>query len=89
MARSLPSQSPNINTPVSQDTLDRLAALLDEMRATGSVKKETEQAARAAAKVYARARRRAFREHDRAGLLDLYKAAVVEYNTEERDALGL
>ena len=88
MARSLPSQSVNITT-VSEETLARLAALLVALKAAGAVKTETAQAARAAAKAYSRARRQAFREHDKADLLDVYKAAVVEYNTEEKDALGL
>lgn len=89
MARSLPSQSANIVNTVSQDTLDRLEALLVALKAAGAVKTETAQAARSAAKAYARVRRQAFREHDRANLLETYKLAVGEFNTEEKDALGL
>lgn len=88
MARSLPSQSVNVNI-VSAEVLARLEALRDTLKACAAVKTETAQAARAAAKAYARARRQAFREHDRAGLLDVFKAAVGDFNTEERDALGL
>jgi hypothetical protein len=88
MARSLPSQSVNVNT-VSDATLARLEALLVKLKAAGAVKTETAQAARAAAKAYARIRRQTFREHDRADLLDAYKLAVGEFNTEEKDALGL
>ena len=88
MARSLTSQPVNVNT-VSDETLARLEVLLGKLKVAGGVKTETAQAARAAAKAYARIRRQTFREHDKADLLDAYKLAVGEFNTEEKDALGL
>ena len=79
----------NITPAANLDALDALTRMLDALKVLGNTKAATAAAAREAATVYRKARRRAFMTAATNGLLDVYAEGVGGFNAEEREHLGM